>query len=59
MCTWFHLQVVGVSDEKKLPEDVCEKVVVEVPGEPMDFMCSALEAGHPRSIVIHLLHGLC
>jgi len=50
---------VGVSDEKKLPEDVCEKVVVEVPGEPMDFMCSALEAGHPRSIVIHLLHGLC
>ena len=44
----------GVSSEEKSSEDVCEKVVIAIPREPMDFMCRAVEAGHPRSVAIHL-----
>ena len=34
--------------------DICEKVVVAIPRDPMDFLCRAVEAGHPRSVAEHL-----
>ena len=42
------------SSEERAAAEVCEKVVVAVPREPMDFMCRAVEAGHPRSVAVHL-----
>ena len=44
----------GVSRAEKSSEDVGEKVVIAIPREPMDFMCRAVEAGHQRSVAIHL-----
>ena len=32
----------------------CEKVVIAIPREPLDFMQRAVETGHPRSIAIQL-----
>ena len=32
----------------------CEKVVIAIPREPLDFMQRAVEIGHPRSIAIQL-----
>ena len=32
----------------------CEKVVVAIPREPMDFLKGAVEVGHPRSVAISL-----
>lgn len=40
------------SDE--MDENVCEKVVIAIPREPLDFMDRAVRAGHPRSLAISL-----
>jgi hypothetical protein len=37
----------------------CERVVVAVPREPLDFMARAVQAGHPRSVAISLPNDLC
>ena len=34
--------------------DVCEKVTIAIPREPMDFVQKACEAGHPRSLALSL-----
>ena len=34
--------------------DVCEKVTIAIPREPLDFMRRAVEVGHPRSLAISL-----
>ena len=44
----------SLSSEESAAGEVCEKVVVAIPREPMDFMCRAVEAGHPRSVAVHL-----
>jgi hypothetical protein len=44
----------SLSSEESAAVEVCEKVVVAIPREPMDFMCRAVEAGHPRSVAVHL-----
>ena len=36
----------------------CEKVVVAIPREPMDFLKRAVEVGHPRSVAISLPEDL-
>ena len=40
--------------QRSLLKTFGEKVVIAIPREPMDFMCRAVEAGHPRSVAIHL-----
>lgn len=42
------------SSDERAAAEICEKIVVAVPREPMDFMCRAVEAGHPRSVAVHL-----
>ena len=37
----------------------CERVVVAVPREPLDFVARAVQAGHPRSVAINLPNDLC
>ena len=37
----------------------CEKVVIAVPREPLDFLARAVKAGHPRSVAISLPSDLC
>ena len=37
----------------------CEKVVIAVPREPLDFVSRAVQAGHPRSVAISLPPDLC
>ena len=38
----------------KHDDEVCEKVVVAIPREPLDFLERALEVGHPRGVAIQL-----
>ena len=38
----------------EMDENVCEKVVIAIPREPLDFMHRAVDAGHPRSLAISL-----
>ena len=35
-------------------EVVCEKVVVAIPREPIDFVQRAVSVGHPRSVALQL-----
>ena len=35
-------------------DDLCEKVTIAIPREPLDFLNRAVEAGHPRSVAINL-----
>ena len=37
----------------------CERVVIGVPREPIDFLERAVKAGHPRSVAINLPPDLC
>ena len=46
--------LLGNESECKEDDLACEKVVVAVPREPMDFLARAVEAGHPRSVSISL-----
>ena len=41
-------------DLDRVPESKCERVVVAIPREPQDFLCRAVEAGHPRSVAVDL-----
>ena len=36
------------------PNSPCEKVVVAIPREPLDFIQRAINVGHPRSVAISL-----
>ena len=45
---------VYVHDSCKSPHKNHEIVTVGVPREPLDFLARAVEAGHPRSVAIHL-----
>ena len=42
------------SETGKHDDEVCEKVVVAIPREPLDFLERALAVGHPRSVAIQL-----
>ena len=41
-------------DLDRVPESKCERVVIAIPREPQDFLCRAVEAGHPRSVAVDL-----
>ena len=43
-----------LADEETDDNAACEKVVVAVPREPLDFLERAVETGHPRSMAIRL-----
>ena len=34
--------------------DACERVTVAIPRDPMDFLCRAVQVGHPRSVALQL-----